>query len=79
MNFLEEKMDQSYGTPDYGTPIPPYEEQPAKKSNTQLIFIIVILVVLVCCCCSISVLGFLWFYGDKMVEQFSSLISFLPV
>ena len=74
MNFLEEKMDQSYGTP-----IPPYEEQPPKKSNTQMIIIIVVLVVLVCCCCLASILGFLWFYGDQLVEQFSFLPVFLPV
>jgi hypothetical protein len=72
-------MDQSYGTPDYGTPIPPYEEQPAKKSNTQLIIIIVILVVVVCCCCLISTLGFLWYFGDEIVKQFSSFLGFLPI
>ena len=72
-------MDQSYGTPDYGTPIPPYEELPAKKSNTQLIVIIVVLVLLVCCCCLISSVGFMWFFGDQFMEQFSSFLSFLPV
>jgi small neutral amino acid transporter SnatA (MarC family) len=72
-------MDQSYGTPDYGTPIPPYEEQPAKKSNTQMIIIIVVLVVLVCCCCLISSLGFLWYFGDSIVNQFTSFLGFLPV
>ena len=72
-------MDQSYGTPDYGTPIPPYEEQPAKKSNTQTIIIVVVLILLVCCCCLISVLGFLWFFGDQLMEQVSSLVGLLPV
>jgi flagellar basal body-associated protein FliL len=72
-------MDQNYGTPDYGTPIPPYEEQPAKKSNTQMIIIIVVLVLVVCCCCLISSVGFMWFFGDQLVEQFSSLQGILPL
>jgi len=72
-------MDQSYGTPDYGTPIPPYEEEQPKKSNTQMILIIVVLLVLVCCCCLVSSLGFLWYFGDQLIEQLSTIIGYFPL
>jgi len=72
-------MDQSYGTPDYGAPIPPYEEEQPKKSNTQLIIIVVVLVVLICCCCLISSLGFFWSFGDQLIEQLSLLPGYLTL
>jgi len=60
---------------EFGPPVPPLEEAPAKKSNTTLIIVIVVLVVL-CCCCVVfgSSLSWLWFNGDQLIEDF----MFLP-
>jgi len=55
-------MDQ-----DYGTPIPPLEDQPPKKSNTTLIIIIVVLVLLCCCCVLLAAaVAGMWNYGDQL-------------
>jgi len=55
---------------DYGTPIPPLEEEPEKKSNVTLIIIIVAVVLLCCCCITIAgLVGWLWFYGDELVNS----------
>jgi len=67
-------------TIDYGTPIPPIEEQPQKKSNTWLIVIIVILVVFCCCCVGgAATIAFLWNYGDKLFGTGGMLLPYLLV
>ena len=42
---------------------------PGQNRSRNYVIIGVIVVLLLCCCCAIAVAG--WFYGDKIVAQFS--------
>ena len=55
---------------DFGTSLPPLEEQPQKKNNT-LIIIVVVVLVLLCCCCLVIAGGtaFLWNFGDQLIQS----------
>lgn len=47
------------------------EDMEPKQRNTVLIAAVVIILLLLCCC---GFLAFAWFFGDTVVEQFSSLV-----
>jgi len=50
---------------DFGTPIPSMEEP--KRNNTITIVIVVVALIFLCCCiATVSVVWYLWNYGDQI-------------
>ena len=48
------------------------ENMEPKERNTALIAVVVIVVLLLCCCLTLAAA---WFFGDSVVEMFSSIFS----